>query len=186
MATAKQVTEMAIESKPARSLFEMRQQREELFEQFFNGIIEQATFTEEQNLAIREVLAAKSQDALGKRDDIVELINAAKDERDRLKRQVDAAMVRIRQFDTFESTFRESIKLQMETLGVKRVEGSIHRLLLRDGKDSVEITDLAALPPEFINYKPEADKNAISKALHEGQSVPGAELVPARKSLVIS
>jgi Siphovirus Gp157 len=171
---------------PKLTLFEMRQKREELFKEFFDGIIEQAAFTDEQAAAIREVLEAKSEDAIQKRDDIVDLLDAAAQEFEYLKHKRSQLDARIDQFASFVKGFRESIKMQMEILGVKRVEGRIHRMSLREGKDSVQILNLGEIPAEFLNWEPIPDKNEISKALHEGKEVPGASLVPAKSSLVIN
>lgn len=42
---------------------------------------------------------------------------------------------------------------------------------------STEVTDVNALPIEFIKTKVEADKTAIKKALQDGVVVAGARLV---------
>ncbi|MDE6579934.1 MAG: siphovirus Gp157 family protein [Ruminiclostridium sp.] len=43
---------------------------------------------------------------------------------------------------------------------------------------SVKVDNVLALPKEYIRYQnPEADKNAIKKAINEGKEVAGAELV---------
>ena len=51
-----------------------------------------------------------------------------------------------------------------------------HKLTFRKGV-STEVTDMNALPIEFIKTKVEADKTAIKKALQEGIEVTGARLV---------
>lgn len=51
-----------------------------------------------------------------------------------------------------------------------------HKLTYRKGV-STEVTDVNALPIEFLKTKIEADKTAIKKALQEGIEVTGARLV---------
>ena len=51
-----------------------------------------------------------------------------------------------------------------------------HKLTYRKGV-STEVTDMNALPIEFIKTKVEADKTAIKKALQDGIEVTGARLV---------
>ena len=51
-----------------------------------------------------------------------------------------------------------------------------HKLTYRKGV-STEVTDMNALPIEYIKTKVEADKTAIKKALQEGVAVAGARLV---------
>lgn len=51
-----------------------------------------------------------------------------------------------------------------------------HKLTYRKGV-STEVTDVNALPIEFLKTKVEADKTAIKKALQEGIEVTGARLV---------
>lgn len=51
-----------------------------------------------------------------------------------------------------------------------------HKLTYRKGV-STEVTDVNALPIEFLKTKIEADKTAIKKALQEGIEVAGARLI---------
>lgn len=51
-----------------------------------------------------------------------------------------------------------------------------HKLTFRKGV-STEVTDVNALPIEFLKTKVEADKTAIKKALQDGVAVAGARLV---------
>lgn len=51
-----------------------------------------------------------------------------------------------------------------------------HKLTFRKSV-STEVTDVNALPIEFLKTKIEADKTAIKKALQEGVAVAGARLV---------
>ena len=51
-----------------------------------------------------------------------------------------------------------------------------HKLTYRKGV-STEVTDVNALPIEFLKTKIEADKTAIKKALQDGVEITGARLV---------
>ena len=51
--------------------------------------------------------------------------------------------------------------------------------------DKVEIADIDKLDKAYLRYKePEADKDAIKKAIKEGQEVAGATLVPSTSVII--
>ena len=51
--------------------------------------------------------------------------------------------------------------------------------------DKVEVADISKLDESFLRYKePEADKDAIKKALKAGQEVAGATLVPSTSVII--
>ena len=58
---------------------------------------------------------------------------------------------------------------------------------IRQGVESVEITEQSLLPDEFVSVEvvTKPDKNAIKAALKSGQDVPGAALVRGKTTIVI-
>lgn len=72
----------------------------------------------------------------------------------------------------------ESLKAYLESvLDGQRFETAKCAVTFRKTQ-SVNISDLAAIPSEFLRFKPaEADKTAIKNAIKAGETVNGAELV---------
>lgn len=72
----------------------------------------------------------------------------------------------------------ESLKRYLETvLDGQKFETPKCAITFRKTQ-SVNINDLAAIPSEFLRFKPaEADKTAIKNAIKAGETVSGAELV---------
>lgn len=66
----------------------------------------------------------------------------------------------------------------MQSAGVKKVNGSAYSLSIRES-DSVDVTDLSALPELYVRRKEsiEPDKAVLREALKGGMEIPGAALV---------
>jgi hypothetical protein len=59
-----------------------------------------------------------------------------------------------------------------------RIENPFVTIALREGRDeSVEVTDVNALPATLLRIKVEADKAEIKKALKAGEEITGARLI---------
>jgi hypothetical protein len=74
---------------------------------------------------------------------------------------------------------KTALRAALETAAVKKLERPCGTVSLRASPGAVEITDLAALPPQFLVQPPlpppQPDKKALRAALKEG-AVPGAIL----------
>lgn len=90
---------------------------------------------------------------------------------DRLKLRRDALQ------KTADRLEQYAIRL-MQSQGLTKLEGDTAKLSLRSNVAAVEITDEAAVPPQFktITQKISCDKRAIKKAIDSGADVPGADL----------
>ena len=66
----------------------------------------------------------------------------------------------------------------MQQNGLKKVQGSAYTLSIREA-DSVDVTDVAALPDMYLRRKEsvEPDKTVLKEALKGGLEIPGATLV---------
>ena len=66
----------------------------------------------------------------------------------------------------------------MQSNGLKKVQGSAYTLSIREA-DSVDVTDVAALPDVYLRRKEtvEPDKAILKEALKGGLEIPGASLV---------
>ena len=66
----------------------------------------------------------------------------------------------------------------MQSNGLKKVQGGAYTLSIREA-DSVDVTDVSALPDMYIRRKEsvEPDKTVLKEALKGGLEIPGATLV---------
>lgn len=82
---------------------------------------------------------------------------------------------------------KDRLKRHMELMGETKVETQHHVFAIQKngGAQGVDVTDLAAVPEEFIEHKPFAKTDEIRKALQEGRDVPGAALKPVGTHLRI-
>jgi len=78
---------------------------------------------------------------------------------------------------------RDYLKLNMESVGIEKIECPLFKIAIKKNPPAVEILDEQQLPPEFW-VKPEPkppvarpDKAAIKKAIQAGQEVAGAKIV---------
>lgn len=69
--------------------------------------------------------------------------------------------------------------------GVKKIEGPMLKISVRDNPESVEIFDAAQLPASMMKQPdpppPSPDKAAIKAAIKAGQDVPGAKLTRGQR-----
>lgn len=72
---------------------------------------------------------------------------------------------------------KDSMLEHMVTVGHQKVEAGVFSVSVGTAK-SVHVWDETLIPEEYLVHQPDkVDKTAISKALKEGEDVPGAEVV---------
>ncbi len=81
----------------------------------------------------------------------------------------------------------EYVAKSLKTAGKKSLKAGIHQVTIRAPSKSVEITDAAALPAEYVEYDTviKADKLAIKHKLDAGIDIPGARIKIGKPSLII-
>jgi len=157
------------------------EKRNRLFRDFFEGAIEQVEASPDQAGKITEVLKGE----ISKRDELVDAISDVEVLTEALKQKEKQLADSRKQLEKSVYFLRENIRAQMVDLGLRRVDGFVHKIWIRDGDDSIEVENIELLPPEFITWSPVPDKNAIARALAEGKVVPGARLKKGEKILTI-
>lgn len=85
------------------------------------------------------------------------------------------------------SNIKNYLAESMMTMEKKSITAGVHSLLIRKGSQSVNIEDLAQLPPEFVDYETmiKPDKNLIKEKLKLGDKIEGASLVTGKSSVII-
>lgn len=84
-----------------------------------------------------------------------------------------------------EAQARDALMRCIEETGAPGVMTHTHTAGVQDSKRAVVITDPVALPRQYWS-DPKPDKDAISKALHAGQDIPGAVLANTKPHLKIT
>lgn len=106
----------------------------------------------------------------------------------KLESEADAAAAEIKRIQALKKAKENTIARLKESLlaalmvfteedakGIRRYETPLAKLSTRKSQ-SVEVLDEASIPPAFWIIKKEVSKSEISKAIKDGESVPGAQL----------
>ncbi|MFB5939826.1 siphovirus Gp157 family protein [Citrobacter freundii] len=84
-------------------------------------------------------------------------------------------------------SLKEYVARSLETAGKKSMKAGLHQVTVRAPSKSVEITDVNAIPPDFVEYETtiKPDKLAIKHQIEAGIDVPGAQIKIGKPSLII-
>jgi hypothetical protein len=152
-----------------------------LFEEFFQSIAEQEMF----DVSQQTELAAYLEGAVEKRDRLGEFIMRMESEAEAIRNEEKRLAERRHVFEKIAGCMREGIHQQMRDWELKKVEGAMFTFAVQACPASVEITDEAQIPGEYVDYKPQVDRNKVKEDLKAGKEVPGARLVTDKTSLRI-
>ncbi len=132
---------------------------------------------------IEEALMLNAENFEIKADGYIESIS-------RYKALAEAADVRIKEMqrikktsENIEKRLKERLLQAMMVMEVDKMEIGLRKLSIRN-TSSVNITDEAHIPAEYIIIEQKYDKTRIKDALKSGDVIPGAELV-TNKSIQI-
>ena len=161
----------------------------ELFEDFFNSIVEQMEasqgLSEEQSATLGTYLQTTNKEVVEKRDRLGEFIVRMKAEATSIREEEKRLAARRVNFEKIAGCIEDSIHLQMVDFGITKAEGKLFSFCVQKNPPSVEIENADAIPAEFISYVPQVDKTAIKTALQEGKEVAGAKLINNKTHLRI-
>lgn len=171
---------MATEAKALEVLDRTRAElAEDLFEKMFEGVLEQAAMTPEQQELLAERIGGQESTPaiLQSRDNLAVFyhrwLSEAAIRREEAKRLEEQA----RAIERVAERISQGVKLQMEMWGVKKIEGARHLFKLQGNpRPRVIIEDEKLIPTEFLIYEPKPDRNAIRDALDAGKQVSGCRL----------
>jgi hypothetical protein len=153
----------------------------QLFEEFFQSIIDQDGFDETQKAELVTYLEG----AMEKRDRLGEFIARLTAEAEAIKNEESRLAARRKGFEKIAGNVRDSIHQQMLDWQVKKVAGKLFTFAIKSNPPSVEITDESQIPGDYLDYKPQVDKTKVKEALKAGQSIPGARLITDRTRLEV-
>tara|TARA_R110000787_G_scaffold281021_1_gene392096 strand:+ start:626 stop:1105 length:480 start_codon:yes stop_codon:yes gene_type:complete len=86
-----------------------------------------------------------------------------------------------------QNQLKEYLRYNMIESGITKIDCPYFKISLRKAAKSVQVDDVDLLPDEFVTVTTviSANKNAIAKALKNGDEVSGATLVDGKQSLTI-
>lgn len=154
----------------------------QLFEKLFQSVDDQQGAPAVNPEALAEILSG----AIEKRDELAEFILRWEREVETIKEiEIKPATNKARSISSFCNGLREALAMQMESWHdkdgqpaiLKRVNGHIHMILLKESAEKLVIDDEAAVPDEFVTYTRTVDRAAVTAALRAGREVSGARLI---------
>jgi hypothetical protein len=160
----------------------LRELADELFTEFFDSILEQSALTPEQQDKLAECL---KDGAIEKRDRIANFLWRWEAEAQYVRTREQGLADYRHQIEKVIGCIKETIKVQFENWGVRKVEGRESRFTLKKNPPKVEVFDESALPGEYINYVPTPDKRKIADDLSAGKQIPGARYADPSQRLEI-
>lgn len=157
------------------TLYEMTEQAKALYNMLSYGEIDEQTFND----------TLESIGADDKINDYCIVIRQLKADTESCKEEKRRFEERIRQFENAQKRMKEALESFMLVTGKDKAKTDKFTLYHKTS-NAVEITDLNAIPAEYIKPRKEDDirKSEIAKTIKCGAEVPGAKLV-TNKSLVI-
>lgn len=131
-------------------------------------------------------------DTLEAETDAFKILEKALDEKHNAEATMEGIGIRMRHLQERAGRFmRKSeamkalIKAVMQAAKLDKLQLAEATLSITKPRQSVNVTDLEALPQGFYRLKREADKAALKTALEQGETIPGAELRFGDASLMV-
>lgn len=130
--------------------------------------------------SIKWELEAKIEQIIGICKNEIAYADALKNESSSLAARAMAVECRI-------ASMKNYIANSMNTAGKKSLTAGIHQVTLREPSKVVEITDVNAIPVEFVDYETtiKPDKLAIKKQIESGVDIPGVKIKTGKITLLI-
>lgn len=104
---------------------------------------------------------------------------------DAIKLHIDILNKRKTRMQRSAETLRTIILSAMDKAGIQKIEGALATLSVKNKAPSLIVTDESLIPSDYFELKPKLDKKAVTAALKDKISVPGAELDNGGISLMI-
>jgi hypothetical protein len=152
------------------------------------AMVESSETEEEQLAAEAEIERVISEELAHKIDSIGWFMRRCDAEADLLKQMAADVKTGLDRQEHRKQRIRDAVQYAMQRTGTTKLKGSMFTAFIREGSESVDITDPQALPSFYERTIPATnvpDKNAIKSALKAGLEVPGAKLVRGAPSLQI-
>lgn len=101
------------------------------------------------------------------------------------KERATGMKLRIDRYESRAEAMTKLIMNLMEVAGIERVERPEATISRTKGRDSIEITDLEAIPQGYAKLEKKPDKTAIKAAIDAGTDIPGAAVKKGEPSITV-
>lgn len=104
-----------------------------------------------------------------------------------LDAEIERLQTRKKAIQNRQDSMRDYLRQNMEATGIRKISCPLFTINCIQGREIAEIENPDALPDEYVKVKTTVspDKNAITKALKDGETIPGAKLIHAKSSIRI-
>lgn len=116
---------------------------------------------------------------------LVRAIGEADGNADAAEERMRALGARMARFRRQREEYRATLFAILDAMGLAKVRHAEYTIAITQPKPGVVITDLAALPDDFVRITKAPDKTAIGAALASGAVVPGAEMANGLPTITI-
>lgn len=140
---------------------------------------------EEDRPQLEVMLREKLEQEVRKVDGICQFLTHLEDQSRLAAEEVKRLQLRKASFDAnLERLKKYVVDIMLQNM-LPKLEGHYNTLSVRQCPPSVEITDESAIPSSFQTVKTvvSIDKTAIKKAIQQGHTVPGADLIIGKYTL---
>ena len=128
---------------------------------------------------IEAALAITQDELTAKAESYAKVIFEYKAKEEALAKEIARLTARKKTAQNIQQRMRDRVAFALDTFAVDKMEAGAFRLSFRNS-ESVEITDINALPDRFIAVEKKADKKAILAAMKAGEAIDGAGITQNR------
>lgn len=127
----------------------------QIFSELTEGVAAQLSAETDQQRALADAKVKTAvQEALVKRDQLIEYRGAIVEREQRIRKTVQVAEALARRYKAFVSNLDSSIYQYMTEAKIDRIEGTIHRFAIHKQPDELQISDMSLLPDKYIILEP--------------------------------
>jgi ectoine hydroxylase-related dioxygenase (phytanoyl-CoA dioxygenase family) len=142
---------------------------------------------DESDLDITDTLEAIEGEFNDKAESLVSVVLNMDGDVTAIDSQIERLQARKTAIKNRQESMKDYLRQNMEATGIKKISCPLFTINCVEGRQIAVIDNEESLPDEFVKVKTTVspDKNAIAKALKEGEDVPGASLQRAKSSIRI-
>lgn len=143
--------------------------------------------TDESDLDITDTLEGIEGEFNDKAESLVAVVLNMDGDVSAIDAQIERLNARKSAIRNRQESMKDYLRQNMEATGIKKISCPLFTINCVQGREIALIENEDSLPDEYVKVKTTVspDKNAITKALKEGEDVPGASLQRAKSSIRI-
>lgn len=142
---------------------------------------------EDSDMDITDTLEGIEGEFNGKAESLVSVVLNMDGDVTAIDAQIERLAARKAAIKNRQESMKDYLRQNMEATGIKKISCPLFTINCVQGREVAQIESEESLPDEYVKVKTTVspDKNAITKALKEGEDIPGASLQRAKSSIRI-